>query len=353
MKQIQFQKQLDLLLNVEKIFKDGEEYFRLSLDYNPELETFNFTVHPKTKITNPVGLGQTYLDVDSTLSFTDSGSLVVFDNDVEYVFEYTNKSSTQFFGVSSPVAIDLNTDITTPDYAYALTNSNEQIKVKITGVLGDLEFDRDSSYYYEIDDQVEIVSLGADSEDQVRTTWINNVTPEYEIEQITQVALKLNGAAQYRIRTFDPNIFTLGDIGTIKGSDGNQYNIFVIAVSNKYEFDVNLTTRIDTTNVKYSIRKGISKTNSNNQPEINIISADVQNVYVDNADTYVVCSSLPNYYNTPIIVEDLSVIFTGQYDGVDLNIGSNSFISGEAVYYSRNNNIGLNICRGSIFCIQS
>ena len=343
------QKAVGSITNVEQLFKDGEEYFRLSLDYNPELETFNFTVHPKTKITNPVGLGQTYLDVDSTLSFTDSGTLVVFDNNVEYQFTYNGKSCTQFFGLSSPIAIGLNQDISTPDYAYALTNSGEQIKVKITGVLGDLEFNRDNSYYYELDDQVEIVSLGADGDEQIRSSWINNVTPEYEIEKITQVALKLNGAAQYRIKTFDPNIFTLGDIGTIKGSDGNQYNIFVIAVSNKYEFDVNLTTKIETENIKYSIRKGISKTTSNNQPEINFISADVQNVYVDDSDTYVVSSSLPNYYNTPIIVEDLSVIFTGQYDGFDINIGSNSFISGEAVYYSRNNNIGLNISEGPYF----
>jgi hypothetical protein len=337
------------ITNVEQLFKDGEEYFRLSLDYNPELETFNFTVHPKTKITNPVGLGQTYLDVDSTLSFTNSGTLVVFDNNVEYKFTYNGKSSTQFFGVSSPVSINLNQDITTPDYAYAISESGDQIRVKITGVLGDLEVDRESSYYYELEDQIEIVSLGADSDEQVRSSWINNVTPEYEIEQITQVALKLNGAAQYRIRTYDPNIFTLGDIGTIKGSDGNQYDIFVIAVSNKYEFDVNLTTRINTTTVKYSIRKGISKTKSNNQAEINFISADVQNVYTDDNDTYVVSSCLPNYYNTPVIVEDLSVVFTGQYDGIDINIGSNSFISGEAVYYSTNNNVGLNIAEGPYF----
>jgi hypothetical protein len=337
------------ITNVEQLFKDGEEYFRLSLDYNPELETFNFTVHPKTKITNPVGLGQTYLDVDSTLSFTNSGTLVVFDNNVEYKFTYSGKSCTQFFGLSSPIAINLNQDITTPDYAYAISESGDQIRVKITGVLGDLELDRESSYYYELEDQVEIVSLGADSEEQIRSSWINNVSPEYEIEQITQVALKLNGAAQYRIKTYDPNIFTLGDIGTIKGSDGNQYDIFVIAVSNKYEFDVNLTTRINTSDVRYSIRKGISKTKSNNQPEINIISADIQNVYTDDDDTYVVSSSLPNYYNTPIIVEDLSVTFTGQYDGFDINIGSNSFISGEAVYYSRNNNVGLNIAEGPYF----
>ena len=46
-----------------------------------------------------------------------------------------------------------------------------------------------------------------------------------EIESIQQVALKLNGAAQYRVTTFDENIFTLGDIGTVAGSDGNEYNI--------------------------------------------------------------------------------------------------------------------------------
>lgn len=337
------------ITNVEKLFKANEEYFRLSLDYNPELETFNFTVHPKTRITNPVGLGQTYLDVDSTLSFNNSGNLVVFDNGIEYSFPYNGKSSTQFFGLTSPIAIELNSEITTPDYAYAIDENNEQIKVKITGVLGDLEFNRENSYYYELEDQIEIVSLGADSNENVLSTWVNNVTPEYEIESIVQVALKLNGAAQYRVRTKDPNIFTLGDIGTIKGSDGRQYDIFIIAVSDKNEFDINLTSQINTVNVKYTIRKGISKANSNNQPEINIISADVQNVYSDDDDTYVVCSSLPNYYNTPIIVEDLSVLFSGQYDGFELNIGSNSFISGEAVYYSNNNNIGLNIPEGPYF----
>ena len=86
------------ITDVEQLFRDGIEYFKLSLDYNPELEIFEFSVHPKTKITNPVGTGQTYLDVDSTISFPDSGDLVVFDNDVEYTIPYTSKSVTQFLG---------------------------------------------------------------------------------------------------------------------------------------------------------------------------------------------------------------------------------------------------------------
>ena len=336
------------ITDVERIFRDGVEYFRLSLDYNPELETFVFSVHPKTRVTNKVAIGQTYIDVDSTLSFKDEGTLVVFDNGVEQQIEYTSKSSTQFFGLESPVALELEQNITTPDYAYARIGDDE-VRVKVTGVLGDLEYDRDASFYYQPGDQIEIVSLGTDSDEARNTNWIINSSPEYEIAEITQVALKLNGAAQYRIKTFDPHIFTLGDIGTVAGSDGTLYDIFVIAISDEFEFDINLTTTINTTNVQYTIRKGISKAKSLSSPELNIMSANVQNVYVDDDDTYVVASSLPDYYNTPITIEDLSVTFSGQFDGEEINIGANAFTTGDAVNYSYNNNIGLDIAEGQYF----
>ena len=337
------------ITDVEKLFRGNEVYYKMSLDYNPDLETFVFTVHPKTKITNPVGAGQTYLDVDSTLSFENEGTLVFFDNDVEYQIEYSGKNTTQFFGLTSPIAIPLNADITTPDYAYSTDNDGNEIRVKITGVLGDLIYDRDKTYYYQDGDQIQIVSLGSNSDDQNVTSWILNNTPEYEIEQLTQVALKLNGAAQYRVKTYDPHIFTLGDIGTVKGSDGNQYDVFVIAVSDKYEFDINLTTQVNVSTVKYSIRRGISKATSVNKPQLNIYSSNVSNVYINNNDRYVVSNSLPDYYNTPITIQDLSVIFSGQFDGFDINVGSNAFITGDAIYYSYNNNIGLDIQEGQYF----
>ena len=342
------QKAAGTITDVEKLFRDGNLYYRLSLDYNPELETFLFSVHPKTRVTNPVGVAQTYLDVDSTLSFQDSGTLVCVDNGISYEFDYESRSATQFFGLEAPVALPLNADITTPDYAYGIAG-DEEIRVKVTGVLGDLEFDREKSFYYQPGDQIEIVSLGADSDHQRTTSWIINSTPEYEIDEITQIALKLNGAAQYRVRTFDPHIMTLGDIGSVIGSDGNVYDVFVIAVQDKYEFDINLTSVINTSTVKYSIRKGVSKTESVNNPELNIISANVQNVYINEDDTYVVASSLPDYYNTPIVVEDLAVTFSGQFDGFDLVIGANAFSTGDAIYYNYNNNIGLDIQEGQYF----
>ena len=157
----------------------------------------------------------------------------------------------------------------------------------------------------------------------------------------------MNGAAQYRVTTFDDNIFTLGDIGTVSGSDGTQYDIFVIAVSDKNVFDINLTTQINTTTVKYSVRKGIAKGNSTSNPYLSSVSANVQNTYITNENneecSYVVSPSIPDYYNTPIQAEDLSVTFSGQFAGKDINIGTNAFITGDSVYYSYNNNFGLNI----------
>ena len=341
------------ITDVESLFRDGKEYFKLSLDYNPEIETFEFSVHPKTKITNPVGAGQTYLDVDSTLSFQPSGDLVVFDNGVRYEIPYEYKSSTQFFGLESPVPLNLNTDITTPDFAYAIDDFGSQIRVKITGVLGQLNFAKEDSYYYEDKDEIQIISLGANSSLKRTTSWIVNGTPSYEIKSIVQVALKLNGAAQYRVTTFDDNIFTLGDIGTVSGSDGTQYDIFVIAVSDKNVFDINLTTQINTTTVKYSVRKGIAKASSTSNPYLASVSANVQNVYISNENNeecaYVVSPSIPDYYNTPINSEDLSVTFSGQFAGKDISIGTNAFITGDSVFYSYNNNFGLNIAEGQYF----
>ena len=147
------QKATGTITDVESLIRDGKEYFKLSLDYNPELETFEFSVHPKTKITNPVSIGQTYLDVDSTLGFTPEGTVVVFDNNVRYEIPYTKKSATQFFGLECPVALNLNEDVTTQDYAYSIKENGEQIRVKITGVLGDLEYKSEDSYFYENGDE--------------------------------------------------------------------------------------------------------------------------------------------------------------------------------------------------------
>ena len=328
-------------------------YYRLSLDYNPDIELFKFTVHPKTRLTEAVGVGQDFIDVDSTTSFPESGTLQTTVAGVIYDIPYTSKSSTQFFGLVAPVALENSANITTPDYAYAVDNDENDIRVKITGVLGDLIYDAEASNYYSPGDQVEIVSLGYDTQEQLYKSWILNITPEYDVQEMVRLTTAINGAAQYRITTFDPHVFTLGDIGTLTSSTGQVYQVSVLAVSDERKFDVNLPANINLSQT-FIVRRGISKVSATNLPDLTKVSANMQNVYTheNNAggrDAYVVSSSLPDYFNTPIVPKDQSVLFGGSFNGFELNIGSNPFYSGDAVWYSANNNIPLNIPEGQYF----
>ena len=96
-----------------------------------------------------------YIDfVDSTTSFPESGTLQTTVAGVIYDIPYTSKSSTQFFGLVAPVALENSANITTPDYAYAVDNDENDIRVKITGVLGDLIYDAEASNYYSPGDNI-------------------------------------------------------------------------------------------------------------------------------------------------------------------------------------------------------
>ena len=348
------QKATGSITAVEQLIKDNQVYYRLSLDYNPDIELFKFTVHPKTRLTEAAPFGQDYLDVDSTVSFPASGILQVTVDSVIYDISYTSKSSTQFFGLECPVNITNSSNITTPDYAYAVDNEGNDIRVKISGVLGDLIYDAGASNYYSAGDQVEIVSLGYDTQNQLYKSWILNITPEYDVDIITRLTTAINGAAQYRITTFDPHVFTLGDIGTLTSSTGLIYDVSVLAVGDERTFDVNLPANLTTNNVTFTVRRGISKVSATNLPKLSKVSANIQNVYthedgVGGRDAYVVSASLPDYFNTPIVPKDQAVIFSGQYNGFEMNIGSNPFYSGDAVWYSANNNIPLSIPEGQYF----
>jgi hypothetical protein len=319
------------ITKVENLYRNNNTYYQISLDYNPDLEVFNFTVHPKTKLLSKSEVGQTYLTVDSTLGFPESGILNTTFEGVTYLFNYSSKSSTQFFGCTNLFELPIGTNLTTPDYAYGTNSNGNIVKVRVTGVLSELNYPDDTARY-SANDEVDIISLGIDGYGVKNNDWFFNIAPQYEVKEIIQLTTKINGAARFRITTIDENIFSLGNIGTIKSSTGLTYDFFVISVADLYTFDINLTFDIDL-NAKYYILKGINQANCINYPEVNIISTDVQNVYIDKDDLYVTSASLPTYLNTQLDIKDFKFSFTGSFSGNTLNVGSNSFYTGDAIYY--------------------
>jgi hypothetical protein len=344
------------ITKVEKIYRNDIEYYQISLDYNPDLEVSRFTIHPKTKLISKSSDGDTYFLVDSTLGFPSYGTLVCTISGTEYYFDYTSKSSTQFFGCSDVFDLPVGSYLTTKDFAYA-NGPDGLVKIRVTGVLTELDYPEDA-HSYSVDDQIDIISMGSDKIGAKYNNWIFNITPSYEVVSLFQLTNKINGAARFRAITRDQNIFSLGDIGVLKSNSGEEYDFIVISISDLNNFDINLTSDVDL-NAKYTITRGVTLTNCINYPDVNINSTDVQNVYVDKSnynssqiadDAYVVSTSLPNYLNTPLDIEDFSFIFSGEFDGEDLNVGENPFYSGDAVYYeSGGSGNSLNIPDGLYF----
>ena len=78
------QKAYASVTDVEKLYYDGKEYYKLSVDFDYSKDiTFDgsvfgdFSVHPKTRVITKVSAGSSVIDVDSTVGFPHSGELVV------------------------------------------------------------------------------------------------------------------------------------------------------------------------------------------------------------------------------------------------------------------------------------
>jgi hypothetical protein len=320
------------ITKIEKIYRNSKEYYQLSLDYNPDIEEFEFTIHPKTAIVSDVTQNQTYLDVDSTLGFPTSGVLSVKVDGLEYLISYSDKSSTQFLGCADVPFIPRGTRTETLDYAYAIDRFGNEVRVKVTGVISSLDYNPEETYYYRENDEIQLVSLGRLGNKPKHNEWIFNITPTYDVVSITQLTNKINGAARFRLVTKDENIFTVGDPAIIKSNTGLILDAFVISVSDKNTIDINLTVDVDKS-LKYTITKDISKVNCINYPELNVLSSDVQNVYIDKNDVYVTSASLPNYYNVPLSLKDYSIVFSGEFNGEDLVLGDHPFYTGDSIFY--------------------
>ena len=65
----EFPKANAAISNIERVVRGGNVYYRLSLDYDHNLDKISgdFTIHPTTKLVDTVSIGSTVLNVDSTV----------------------------------------------------------------------------------------------------------------------------------------------------------------------------------------------------------------------------------------------------------------------------------------------
>ncbi len=324
------------ITKVEKISRNSKNYYSISLDsdYNKDIQPTGsvygkFTIQPKTKIVSNTILGSTTIEVDSTVSFPNkNGTLLVnLKNGTSLNITYSSKTLNQFLGCSGITQdIPESTEIKTDLYAYGY-DPQGKIKVAVLGVLSDLKIPENTTLYSK-DDTVRIKTLGIDAKDYKSNNWFFNIKTNYNVDSITKLGSNSNS---YKINTFDLHSLRVGDSVDLISSNSTKRNGNVFLIDSEKSFGVkfdsdqfDLNEELDL-NLQYNIVKNLSKVYSENYPNINNYTSNVQNVYLDDESLYVASPSLPTYLDRILRINDRSISFTGTFqpdDESDLTKGT-------------------------------
>ena len=336
---------------VEKVnVGTGNTFYKLSIDsgYARDIGVDgalygSFSIHPKTQVIGQVASGSTVFDVDSTVGFPTGGELYVrYTDNTTGVVSFTSKSLNQFFGCSNitkAISDASSVGINTYAYGSSFSNPDETIQVRINSVLNNLIIDSRTKYYSKGDD-ILLKSLGAKSRDYASKNWLFNVASTYRVKSLSLIDVS---DQTYDITLSSEHYLVVGDTIGITGGDGAEKTGTIISVNSATGFRVRGQGQLFETD-SYTIKRKIVRANSSVFPSVVNISANIQNVYVNESDSrrrpqklLVASPSIPFYNVQPIDTTDRTVTFSGTFSGTEYQITSTSdhgFYTGDAVYYT-------------------
>ena len=331
------------IASVEEVYSGvGQTYYKLSLDggYNKDIRVDGsvygkFTVQPTTKAIGDVAVGSTYITVDSTIGFPESGDLYVSYGSTVGIVSYSSKSDNQFYNVTGLVGFVTDTySVGIATYAFGTSSvDGSDIKVRIGSVLSDFEFES-TSFEYSVNDIAKIKTLGISDKSDKAENWFYNIAPVYNVNKLTLI-----DSAEPRTYQVDFNVdhyFDIGDSASLIGNDGVSLISAVTKIKNEKSIIIRREGFIDTTKL-FTLRKNILNVDSTNFPNANKFVSNIQNLYTNNSDLIVASPSIPSYDSQALEVTDRSVTFSGTFSGTTFEITpdrDHGFYSGDPVYYT-------------------
>ena len=339
---------------IEILTRSGKTYYKLSafVGYNDdELTEGEFFITGNTKSLETVSIGSSIISVDSTIGFSESGTLISGSNSITY----SDKTINQFLGCSNITATINPTDnIRSNDivYGYEDGDTTKKVELRITGVLS--EFIPTSDIYLaEEKETITVKNLGEviNNPETNKTykeifanSWIYNTSSRYQIGQIAGSTFTLLSKIDKSSLKIDDNVDIL-----VRGTQN-------VVVSNALVVNINNSNNQITLNnigpfspsvsLDYDIRRKIKKASSSGASlefgNAKLIS-DIQNLYNDEHFGYVASNSLPNYNITKNLNDaSISQASPPRLQDFDANTQKYSiisfstnvpFITGDAVVY--------------------
>ena len=332
----------------------------------------NFTPHARTKVIGnatgqsggSVSVGQTIVDVDSTVGFPTSGTFEVAYSDGSVgICSYKEKNLTQFMEVAfvkNPLIFDprptrgIEKNITDGaylqqnTYAYASgIGSTGGTRVRIRSVLNELDIPEYTARQT-VGAKAKIRSLGKIGDNFKQNNWFFNTAQSYDILSITLVD---NVNKTYRVTTKDSAILRTGDYVRITDVDDVQLDdrFLVTDVFNNTSFLIRGQGLTDLSFIK-TVTRQISKVDSDLHGNLNNYTANVQNTYIDGEDVLVASNSLPSVSlfgtNLKLNPKTQKVVFSGvvtkNQEEIQITSGiDHNFFTGDAVYYTPEKDVTL------------
>ena len=341
--------------DVEIFTRNNETFYRIGLfiGYNDrDLIEGTFTVPGSSKVLETVSVGSSIINVDSTIGFGQTGTIVAGSNTIDYTY----KSINQFFGCSNVGSgITAGTRIRSNEYVYGYEggDTTKRVDLRLTGVLSDFNAIGKLALMEE-GEEIKVRNIGEiitnppsnKTYKQIfANSWIYNTSSTYDVDNI-------NGSIFTLKSDIDKSSLKIADTVDILNGDfvvGAGATIVSVSESTKEVTLGNIVGFAASIGVDYSLRRRVEKAESvgvalslGNDAYI----ADVLNVYTDNDDQfgYVASNSLPSYtIHDDIIKKDADSL--GEFDNVFNNYkvvvfpSAVNFIDGDEVVYTAENPI--------------
>ena len=260
-----------------------------------------FEIQAKTQNINPVSVGSSVITVDSTIGFGITGTILSGNN----IITYGSKTVNQFLdcdGVNDPIDVKSNIRKDEVFFGYENGDLSKKVEVRITGVLSDIETITDFNniaegqkiYVKNVGEKIKNPDFNKTFKQTFANSWIYNTSSRFFVENTN------NG---YNLKTKpDRSALKVGDkVDILSGSSEivEFSNAKIETISGK---QVTLDTGgnfVPDANKEYSLRRKLKVVNSSGAPLIygdGLITADVQNMYVEkDKNFYVASNSLPSY----------------------------------------------------------
>ena len=316
--------------------KNSKVYYRLDVDagYNKDI-TFDgaiygdFKVTPKTKLVNPVSIGSSYLDVESTVGFAKTGNISFkYSDGTSGTLYYGSKTINQFRDVGYIYKeIKEEENVTDRDtFAYATING-KKVQCNVSSIISNVNTPSKSLYNIKgITSRVK--TLGFEGSGYKFNEWIYNNKIIFTVSSVSVVDATDN---IYRINLNNNHYFVKDDSVEIIDNSGTSVTATVLSIIN--EKSVNIRT-ISTINVNgiYTLKRNILKGISPRFTQIEDFHANVQNVYSnDDGNLLIASSSIPS---EPVSLESIDLSINGTFEGTKVTFDKEHRLkTGDKVYY--------------------